>query len=99
MISLSHFYLCKDNGALAPGKQGARKNSKGGLPTLPTIVLLTTCEWTEVRLFSRMSKVCTDPVHNLCTRRRASKAFYGNRKTTFLAYFHVFAGNHQWAYH
>ena len=29
----------------------------------------------------------------------AGKAFYRSPKTTFLAYFHVFAGNHQWAYH
>ena len=37
--------------------------------------------------------------YNLFTRRRDSKAFYRNPKTTFLAYFHVFAGSHQWAYH
>ena len=27
------------------------------------------------------------------------KAFYRSPKTTFLAYFHVFAGNHRRAYH
>ena len=37
--------------------------------------------------------------YNQFTRRRASKAFYRNPKTTFLVYFHVFAGNHQWTYH
>ena len=36
--------------------------------------------------------------YNLFTQRRASKAFYRSLKTTFLAYFHVFAGNHQWTW-
>ena len=38
-------------------------------------------------------------MYNLFTRRRASKASNRSPKTTFLDYFHVFAGNHQWAYH
>ena len=37
--------------------------------------------------------------YNLFTRRRATKAFYRSPKTTFLAYFHVLAGNHQLAYY
>ena len=43
---------------------------------------------------SKMAKI-----NNFFTRRRASKAFYRSIKTTFLAYFHVFPGNHQRVYY
>ena len=38
-------------------------------------------------------------IYNLFTPKRPSKAFYRSPEPTFLAYFHAFAGNRQWAYH
>ena len=57
-------------------------------------VISYNCEKWGASLLKQKNYSEQNLVENLFTQRRASSAFCRSSKTTFLAYFHVFAGNH-----